>query len=158
MFKNVLCCTLFSRWHPVVVKIITFLTVIIIFCPLFCLLSFLSFILTFKSCYPDIKCPSCCAALSTMLLSFHYLHNTLPPTSAFLCVAFLLPSSIIQSSHTHSRDYAKPWLSHSKTPTPTKCHCCPDLGHTAAGHEVTHSTLLSSSPTPPRPQLKALRC
>uniref|UniRef100_A0A672I0T9 Microtubule actin crosslinking factor 1 n=1 Tax=Salarias fasciatus TaxID=181472 RepID=A0A672I0T9_SALFA len=41
------------------------------------------------------------------------------------------------SSHTHSRDYAKPWLAHSKTPTPTKCHCCPDLGHnhSTPGHE-----------------------
>uniref|UniRef100_A0A3Q2EFL7 Microtubule-actin cross-linking factor 1-like n=1 Tax=Cyprinodon variegatus TaxID=28743 RepID=A0A3Q2EFL7_CYPVA len=41
------------------------------------------------------------------------------------------------SSHTHSRDYAKPWLAHSKTPTPSKCHCCPDLGHnhSAPGHE-----------------------
>uniref|UniRef100_A0A7N8YEA5 Microtubule actin crosslinking factor 1a n=1 Tax=Mastacembelus armatus TaxID=205130 RepID=A0A7N8YEA5_9TELE len=41
------------------------------------------------------------------------------------------------SSNTYSRDYAKPWLAHSKTPTPTKCHCCPDLGHshTTPGHE-----------------------
>ncbi|KAG7231506.1 hypothetical protein INR49_008113 [Caranx melampygus] len=51
-------------------------------------------------------------------------------------------SASSRSSHTHSRDYAKPWLAHSKTPTPTKCHCCPDLGHSHStpGHEVTHST------------------
>uniref|UniRef100_A0A665W9A7 Microtubule actin crosslinking factor 1 n=1 Tax=Echeneis naucrates TaxID=173247 RepID=A0A665W9A7_ECHNA len=47
------------------------------------------------------------------------------------------------SSHTYSRDYAKPWLAHSKTPTPTKCHCCPDLGHSHStpGHEIKGSTL-----------------
>ncbi|XP_029938056.1 microtubule-actin cross-linking factor 1 isoform X11 [Salarias fasciatus] len=46
-------------------------------------------------------------------------------------------SASSRSSHTHSRDYAKPWLAHSKTPTPTKCHCCPDLGHnhSTPGHE-----------------------
>ncbi|XP_075868033.1 microtubule-actin cross-linking factor 1 isoform X22 [Nelusetta ayraudi] len=44
-------------------------------------------------------------------------------------------SASTRSSHTHSRDYAKPWLAHSKTPTPTKCHCCPELGHTTPGHE-----------------------
>ncbi|KAK2830737.1 hypothetical protein Q5P01_018668 [Channa striata] len=44
-------------------------------------------------------------------------------------------SASSRSSHNHSRDYAKPWLAHSKTPTPTKCHCCPDLGHTTPGHE-----------------------
>lgn len=57
-------------------------------------------------------------------------------------VRSFLPSfhgSLIQSSHTHSRDYAKPWLAHSKTPTPTKCYCCPDISDTIAGHEVTHS-------------------
>uniref|UniRef100_A0A667ZAQ2 Microtubule actin crosslinking factor 1 n=1 Tax=Myripristis murdjan TaxID=586833 RepID=A0A667ZAQ2_9TELE len=47
-------------------------------------------------------------------------------------------ASLPSSSHTHSRDYAKPWLAHSKTPTPTKCHCCPDLGHghSTPGHEL----------------------
>ncbi|XP_034560537.1 microtubule-actin cross-linking factor 1 [Notolabrus celidotus] len=46
-------------------------------------------------------------------------------------------SASSRSSLTHSRDYAKPWLAHSKTPTPTKCHCCPDLGysHNTPGHE-----------------------
>ncbi|XP_056154000.1 microtubule-actin cross-linking factor 1 [Lampris incognitus] len=50
-------------------------------------------------------------------------------------------SASSRSSHTHSRDYAKPWLAHSKTPTPTKCHCCPDHGHghTAPGHEGASS-------------------
>ncbi|KAM9839141.1 microtubule-actin cross-linking factor 1, isoforms 1/2/3/4 [Aulostomus maculatus] len=40
-------------------------------------------------------------------------------------------SASSRSSHTHSRDYAKPWLAHSKTPTPAKCNCCPDLGHSS---------------------------
>ncbi|XP_041665491.1 microtubule-actin cross-linking factor 1 isoform X19 [Cheilinus undulatus] len=46
-------------------------------------------------------------------------------------------ASASSRSHTHSRDYAKPWLAHSKTPTPTKYNCCPDLGHshTTPGHE-----------------------
>uniref|UniRef100_A0A3Q3VYD6 Uncharacterized protein n=1 Tax=Mola mola TaxID=94237 RepID=A0A3Q3VYD6_MOLML len=51
------------------------------------------------------------------------------------------------SSHTYSRDYAKPWLAHSKTPTPTKCHCCPDLGHTAPGHEGAPSGSKLKRPT-----------
>uniref|UniRef100_A0A3B4YM64 Microtubule actin crosslinking factor 1 n=1 Tax=Seriola lalandi dorsalis TaxID=1841481 RepID=A0A3B4YM64_SERLL len=53
------------------------------------------------------------------------------------------------SSHTHSRDYAKPWLAHSKTPTPTKCHCCPDLGHshTTPGHEGAASGSKLKRPT-----------
>uniref|UniRef100_A0A668VIB6 Microtubule actin crosslinking factor 1 n=1 Tax=Oreochromis aureus TaxID=47969 RepID=A0A668VIB6_OREAU len=53
------------------------------------------------------------------------------------------------SSHTHSRDYAKPWLAHSKTPTPTKCHCCPDLGHshTTPGHEGAPSGSKLKRPT-----------
>ncbi|XP_054619826.1 microtubule-actin cross-linking factor 1, isoforms 1/2/3/4 isoform X6 [Dunckerocampus dactyliophorus] len=44
-------------------------------------------------------------------------------------------SASSRSSHTHSRDYAKPWLAHSKTPMPPKSHCCPDL--TDNGHEVS---------------------
>ncbi|CAN9504242.1 unnamed protein product [Ophioblennius macclurei] len=44
-------------------------------------------------------------------------------------------SASSRSSLTHSRDYAKPWLAHSKTPTPTKCHCCPDHNHSTPGHE-----------------------
>uniref|UniRef100_A0A665WW59 Microtubule actin crosslinking factor 1 n=1 Tax=Echeneis naucrates TaxID=173247 RepID=A0A665WW59_ECHNA len=53
------------------------------------------------------------------------------------------------SSHTYSRDYAKPWLAHSKTPTPTKCHCCPDLGHSHStpGHEGAASGSKLKRPT-----------
>uniref|UniRef100_A0A7N6BYV3 Microtubule actin crosslinking factor 1 n=1 Tax=Anabas testudineus TaxID=64144 RepID=A0A7N6BYV3_ANATE len=53
------------------------------------------------------------------------------------------------SSHTHLRDYAKPWLAHSKTPTPTKCHCCPDHGHshTTPGHEGAASGSKLKRPT-----------
>uniref|UniRef100_A0AAZ1Y085 Microtubule actin crosslinking factor 1 n=1 Tax=Oreochromis aureus TaxID=47969 RepID=A0AAZ1Y085_OREAU len=58
-------------------------------------------------------------------------------------------SASSRSSHTHSRDYAKPWLAHSKTPTPTKCHCCPDLGHshTTPGHEGAPSGSKLKRPT-----------
>uniref|UniRef100_A0A3B5MDW0 Uncharacterized protein n=1 Tax=Xiphophorus couchianus TaxID=32473 RepID=A0A3B5MDW0_9TELE len=53
------------------------------------------------------------------------------------------------SSLTHSRDYAKPWLAHSKTPTPSKCHCCPDFGHnhSAPGHEGAASGSKLKRPT-----------
>ncbi|KAM4630179.1 microtubule-actin cross-linking factor 1 isoform 2-T2 [Polymixia lowei] len=51
------------------------------------------------------------------------------------------------SSHNHSRDYAKPWLAHSKTPTPTKCHSCPDHGHTNPGHEGAASGSKLKRPT-----------
>ncbi|KAM3595755.1 uncharacterized protein V6R79_002337 [Siganus canaliculatus] len=56
-------------------------------------------------------------------------------------------SASSRSSHTHSRDYAKPWLAHSKTPTPTKCHCCPDLSHSAPGHEGAASGSKLKRPT-----------
>ncbi|XP_044027803.1 microtubule-actin cross-linking factor 1 isoform X13 [Siniperca chuatsi] len=58
-------------------------------------------------------------------------------------------SASSRSSHTHSRDYAKPWLAHSKTPTPTKCHCCPDLGHShpTPGHEGAASGSKLKRPT-----------
>ncbi|XP_039977302.1 microtubule-actin cross-linking factor 1 isoform X2 [Xiphias gladius] len=58
-------------------------------------------------------------------------------------------SASSRSSHTHSRDYAKPWLAHSKTPTPTKCHCCPDLGHShpSPGHEGAASGSKLKRPT-----------
>ncbi|XP_062265327.1 microtubule-actin cross-linking factor 1 isoform X4 [Platichthys flesus] len=58
-------------------------------------------------------------------------------------------SASSRSSHTHSRDYAKPWLAHSKTPTSTKCHCCPDLGlgHTPPGHEGAASGSKLKRPT-----------
>nr|XP_057902366.1 microtubule-actin cross-linking factor 1 isoform X20 [Doryrhamphus excisus] len=59
-------------------------------------------------------------------------------------------SASSRSSHTHSRDYAKPWLAHSKTPTPPKSHCCPDLadnGHeqgAASGSKLKRPTFHSS--------------
>ncbi|XP_035476316.2 microtubule-actin cross-linking factor 1 isoform X21 [Scophthalmus maximus] len=58
-------------------------------------------------------------------------------------------SASSRSSLTHSRDYAKPWLAYSKTPTPTKCHCCPDLGHstTTPGHEGAASGSKLKRPT-----------
>ncbi|KAM7373560.1 hypothetical protein PAMP_008402 [Pampus punctatissimus] len=58
-------------------------------------------------------------------------------------------SASSRSSHTHSRDYAKPWLAHSKTPTPTRCHCCPDLGHshTTPGPEGAPSGSKLKRPT-----------
>ncbi|KAM8767187.1 microtubule-actin cross-linking factor 1 isoform 14-T14 [Acanthopagrus schlegelii] len=56
-------------------------------------------------------------------------------------------SASSRSTHTHSRDYAKPWLAHSKTPTPTKCHCCPDLGHVTPGHEGAPSGSKLKRPT-----------
>ncbi|XP_073339006.1 microtubule-actin cross-linking factor 1 [Pagrus major] len=56
-------------------------------------------------------------------------------------------SASSRSTHTHSRDYAKPWLAHSKTPTPTKCHCCPDLGHITPGHEGAASGSKLKRPT-----------
>lgn len=150
-----LCCTMFSCCHPVVVKV-TLLTVNIYIFLCFVFHFFLSFTLTFKSCQPLYEMFFLLCWVDHYTATLCCLHNTLPPPTALLCVALLLPSllpsfppyfhgSFIQSSHTHSRDYAKPWLAHSKTPTPTKCHCWPDLSHTIAGLEVTHSPHL-----PPR--------
>ncbi|XP_075995247.1 microtubule-actin cross-linking factor 1 isoform X3 [Genypterus blacodes] len=55
-------------------------------------------------------------------------------------------SASSRSSHTNSRDYAKPWLAHSKTPTATKCHCCPDHSHEGAtsGSKLKRPTFHSS--------------
>ncbi|TRY84286.1 hypothetical protein DNTS_025412 [Danionella cerebrum] len=36
------------------------------------------------------------------------------------------PTSSSRSSQSQSRGYAKPWLAHSKSPTPTKCQSCPE--------------------------------
>ncbi|XP_051519307.1 microtubule-actin cross-linking factor 1-like isoform X11 [Myxocyprinus asiaticus] len=44
------------------------------------------------------------------------------------------PTTSSRSSQSQSRGYAKPWLAHSKTPTPTKCQSCPEHGQTH-GHE-----------------------
>ncbi|XP_034017043.1 microtubule-actin cross-linking factor 1 isoform X7 [Thalassophryne amazonica] len=56
-------------------------------------------------------------------------------------------SASSRSSHTHSRDYAKPWLAHSKSPTPTTCQCCPDLFHSTPGHEGAASGSKLKRPT-----------
>ncbi|XP_059898697.1 microtubule-actin cross-linking factor 1 isoform X5 [Gadus macrocephalus] len=58
-------------------------------------------------------------------------------------------SSSSRSSNTHSRDYAKPWLAHSKTPTTSKSNCCPDQAApgpegTAAGSKLKRPTFHSS--------------
>ncbi|XP_016105079.1 microtubule-actin cross-linking factor 1-like [Sinocyclocheilus grahami] len=50
------------------------------------------------------------------------------------------PTASSRSSQSQSRGYAKPWLAHSKTPTPTKCQSCPEHSQTP-GREVTHCPL-----------------
>ncbi|XP_073668846.1 microtubule-actin cross-linking factor 1, isoforms 1/2/3/4/5 isoform X10 [Paramisgurnus dabryanus] len=44
------------------------------------------------------------------------------------------PTASSRSSQSQPRGYAKPWLAHSKTPTPSKCQSCPEHGQTP-GHE-----------------------
>ncbi|KAI7798683.1 putative microtubule-actin cross-linking factor 1 [Triplophysa rosa] len=51
------------------------------------------------------------------------------------------PTASSRSSQSQSRGYAKPWLAHSKTPTPTKCQSCPEHGQTP-GHEGGSSSKL----------------
>ncbi|XP_066529620.1 microtubule-actin cross-linking factor 1 isoform X2 [Hoplias malabaricus] len=51
------------------------------------------------------------------------------------------PTASSRSSQTQSRGYAKPWLAHSKTPTPTKCQPGPEHSHTP-GHEGGSSSKL----------------
>ncbi|XP_056113597.1 microtubule-actin cross-linking factor 1 isoform X18 [Rhinichthys klamathensis goyatoka] len=51
------------------------------------------------------------------------------------------PTASSRSSQSQSRDYAKPWLAHSKTPTPTKCQSCPEHSQTP-GHEGGSTTKL----------------
>uniref|UniRef100_A0A3B3IM07 Microtubule actin crosslinking factor 1b n=1 Tax=Oryzias latipes TaxID=8090 RepID=A0A3B3IM07_ORYLA len=49
------------------------------------------------------------------------------------------------SSLPHSRDYAKPWLANSKSPTPAKCPCCPELGVSpTSGSKIRRTTFHSS--------------
>ncbi|XP_058233494.1 microtubule-actin cross-linking factor 1 isoform X16 [Hemibagrus wyckioides] len=55
------------------------------------------------------------------------------------------PTASSRSSQSQSRGYAKPWLAHSKTPTPTKCQSCPEHGHTP-GHEGGSTTKLKRPP------------
>lgn len=68
----------------------------------------------------------------------HFLPST-PPYPPPPCLL------ISQSSQSQTRGYAKPWLAHSKTPTPSKCQSCPEHGHTP-GHEVTHCLPSPKSP------------
>ncbi|KAF4073878.1 hypothetical protein AMELA_G00248250 [Ameiurus melas] len=55
------------------------------------------------------------------------------------------PTASSRSSQSQSRGYAKPWLAHSKTPTPTKCQSCPEHGH-APGHEGGSTSKLKRPP------------
>ncbi|XP_076157599.1 microtubule-actin cross-linking factor 1 isoform X8 [Alosa pseudoharengus] len=52
------------------------------------------------------------------------------------------PTASSRSSQSHSRGYAKPWLAHSKTPTPTKCQSCPDHTAHTPGQEGAASSKL----------------
>ncbi|KAM9419819.1 microtubule-actin cross-linking factor 1-like isoform 33-T33 [Salvelinus alpinus] len=69
--------------------------------------------------------------------------------SAHSCAS--LPSTpatpTASSRSSNSRGYAKPWLAHSKTPTPTKCQSCPDHDHTTPGHEGAVSGSKLKRPT-----------
>ncbi|XP_051928429.1 microtubule-actin cross-linking factor 1 isoform X19 [Hippocampus zosterae] len=56
-------------------------------------------------------------------------------------------SASTRSSHTHSRDYAKPWLTHSKSAAATKCQCCPDVSGdegASSGSKLKRPTFHSS--------------
>ncbi|TSK31439.1 Microtubule-actin cross-linking factor 1, isoforms 1/2/3/5 [Bagarius yarrelli] len=55
------------------------------------------------------------------------------------------PTASARSSQSQSRGYAKPWLAHSKTPTPTKCQSCTEHSHTP-GHEGGSSSKLKRPP------------
>ncbi|XP_060798780.1 microtubule-actin cross-linking factor 1 isoform X5 [Neoarius graeffei] len=55
------------------------------------------------------------------------------------------PTASSRSSQSQTRGYAKPWLAHSKTPTPSKCQSCPEHGHTP-GHEGGSSSKLKRPP------------
>uniref|UniRef100_A0A4W5Q000 Microtubule actin crosslinking factor 1 n=1 Tax=Hucho hucho TaxID=62062 RepID=A0A4W5Q000_9TELE len=56
-------------------------------------------------------------------------------------------ASLPSTPSSNSRGYAKPWLAHSKTPTPTKCQYCPDHDHTTPGHEGAVSGSKLKRPT-----------
>ncbi|KAI1901791.1 hypothetical protein AGOR_G00038030 [Albula goreensis] len=51
------------------------------------------------------------------------------------------PTASSRSTHTHSRGYAKPWLAHSKTPTPTKSQSCPEHSQTPGPEGASSSKL-----------------
>ncbi|MCJ8746251.1 hypothetical protein PDJAM_G00139640 [Pangasius djambal] len=55
------------------------------------------------------------------------------------------PTASSRSSQSQSRGYAKPWLAHSKTPTPAKCQSCPEHSHTP-GHEGGSTSKLKRPP------------
>lgn len=84
---------------------------------------------------------------SLPMLFSNFLPSSTPPHNSTPCLL------ISQSSQSQSRGYAKPWLAHSKTPTPTKCQSCPEHGHTP-GHEVTHCL---PSPKSPNTLTKSLK-
>ncbi|XP_035285061.1 microtubule-actin cross-linking factor 1 isoform X25 [Anguilla anguilla] len=63
------------------------------------------------------------------------------PSCASLPSAPATPTASSRSTHTQSRGYAKPWLAHSKTPTPTKCQSCPDHSQTPGPEGAASSKL-----------------
>ncbi|XP_028819126.1 microtubule-actin cross-linking factor 1 isoform X17 [Denticeps clupeoides] len=67
-------------------------------------------------------------------------------SAASLPSAPATPTASARSSHTHSRGYAKPWLAHSKTPTPTKCpdHGCSPGQEGASSSKLRRPTFHSS--------------
>ncbi|XP_061678732.1 microtubule-actin cross-linking factor 1 isoform X1 [Syngnathoides biaculeatus] len=56
-------------------------------------------------------------------------------------------SASSRPSHNHSRDYAKPWLAHSKSPPANECPSCPDVGSdegASSGSKLKRPTFHSS--------------
>lgn len=111
--------------------------------------SFLHCFCVFKQNHPLTQKHTALHSLTVQLLPPSHISHHPRFSPSLLCSpppSFLPSHPFLQSSHSNSRDYAKPWLAHSKTPTATKCHCCPDHSHSTPGHEVTHSPL---APLPP---------
>lgn len=112
------------------------------FCPspLPCLENVPSSLFAFISTYKNTTL--CCTASPPSTLLFFRLSWLLPTAFFFFATPLFLVlcCRISQSSQSQSRDYAKPWLAHSKTPTPSKCQSCPEHSQTP-GHEVTHCPL-----------------
>ncbi|KAJ8268214.1 hypothetical protein COCON_G00133860 [Conger conger] len=63
------------------------------------------------------------------------------PSCASLPSAPATPTASSRSTHTHSRGYAKPWLAHSKTPSPSKCQSCPEHSQTPGPEGAASSKL-----------------
>ncbi len=132
--------SLLSLLVTIILSSVRFLFVLCLFVPLPSL--------AWKMCLPPYLCSSpptkhyfCHAALPPPLYSFSDYPGFFP--LFFFCYStFPRPFCyrISQSSQSQSRGYAKPWLAHSKTPTPTKCQSCPEHSQTP-GHEVTHCPL-----------------